>query len=53
MMKKSYYKLKRPFNHFLQWGLAFRRKHVFLKNLIDEISNNYKFYKNKILKIQN
>jgi mannosyltransferase OCH1-like enzyme len=40
------FKLKRPFNHFLQWGLAFSKKHVFLKNLIDEISDNYKFYKN-------
>ena len=41
----SLFKLKRPFNHFLQWGLSFKEKHPFLKKLIDEISNNYKFYK--------
>jgi len=43
---KNLFNLKRPFNYFLQWGLAFQAKHPFLKELIDEISKNYDFYKN-------
>ena len=46
--QKQIFKLKRPFNYFLQWGLAFSPKHSFLYQLINEISKNYIFYKNKI-----
>ncbi len=42
------YNLKRPFNHFLQWGLAFEKKHKFLELIIAQIVNNYPFYKDKI-----
>ena len=31
------FKLKRPFNHFLQWGLAFEKNHKFLELLLNEI----------------
>ena len=44
----SIYDLKRPFNHMLQWGLAFESKHIFLKLLIDEIISVYPNFKNKI-----
>ena len=44
----SIYDLKRPFNHMLQWGLAFESKHIFLKLLIDEIISIYPNFKNKI-----
>ena len=40
--------IKKPFNHFLQWGLCFKKKHKILKMLIDSIVENYPFYKNKI-----
>ena len=43
----SIYNLKRPFNHILQWGLAFEPKHVFLKLLLDEIISIYPNFKNK------
>jgi len=46
--KKSLYELKRPFNHILQWGLAFEKKNKFLKMLIENIVEIYPFYKNKI-----
>tara|TARA_B100000989_G_C19525604_1_gene466696 strand:+ start:57 stop:875 length:819 start_codon:yes stop_codon:yes gene_type:complete len=39
------FKLLRPFNYILQWGLAFTSKHKFLEILINEICENYKFYK--------
>ena len=42
------FKLKRPFNHFLQWGLAFEKNHKFLELLLNEITNNYNFYKGKV-----
>ncbi|MDB0033640.1 glycosyltransferase [Alphaproteobacteria bacterium] len=42
------FKLKRPFNYFLQWGLGFSPKHQFLKQLIDEIESNYHLYKAKV-----
>ena len=42
--------LKRPFNHILQWGLAFEKKNKFLKTLIEEIVISYPFYKNKVFK---
>ena len=41
------FKLKRPFNHFLQWGLGFKKNHKFLEILINEIVENYNFYRNK------
>ena len=44
------FNLKRPFNHMLQWGLAFERECKFLKILIQEIVNSYSFYKNKVFK---
>ena len=45
---KKIYDLKRPFNHILQWGLAFEKKNKFLKMLIDNIIEIYTFYKDKI-----
>lgn len=45
---KKIFMLKRPFNHFLQWGLAFEKNHKFLELLLDEIVNNYAFYKGKV-----
>ena len=45
---KKIYKLKRPFNHVLQWGLAFEKKSKFLKLLIQSIIEIYPFYRNKI-----
>ncbi len=39
------FELLRPFNYILQWGLAFSAKHKFLESLINEICDNYKFYK--------
>ncbi len=42
------FNLKRPFNYFLQWGLAFSPNHSFLNELIKEIENNYNLYKGKI-----
>ena len=45
---KEIFNLKRPFNYFLQWGLAFSPRHSFLYQLINEISKNYTFYKNKV-----
>jgi len=47
-IQKEIFNLKRPFNYFLQWGLAFSPKHSFLYQLINEISKNYTFYKNKV-----
>ena len=44
---QTLFNLKRPFNHFLQWGLAFEKKHKFLELIIDQIIKNYPFYKNK------
>jgi len=41
------FKIKRPFNYFLQWGLAFSSKHLFLEKLINEICSNYLNYKDK------
>ena len=43
----KHYNLLRPFNYFLQWGLAFAPKHNFLSKLIDEICLISDFYKNK------
>ena len=45
---QKYLILKRPFNHFLQWGLAFEKNHKFLKLFLNEITNNYNFYKGKV-----
>ncbi len=42
------FNLKRPFNHILQWGLAFEKRSPFLKMLINEIVKIYPLYKNKI-----
>ena len=42
------FKLQRPFNHFLQWGLAFEKKHKFLEILLNEIVKNYTFFKGKV-----
>ena len=42
------YSLKRPFSHMIQWGLAFEKKNIFLKLLINEIVRAYPFYKNKV-----
>ena len=42
------FNLKRPFNYFLQWGLAFSPNHAFLNELIKEIEKNYYLYKAKI-----
>ena len=39
------FKLKRPFNHILQWGLAFEKKNMFLKLLIEEVVRLYPFFK--------
>ena len=44
---KLLFKLKRPFNYFLQWGLAFSPNHQFLKQLITDIESNYHLYKDK------
>lgn len=44
------FKLKRPFNHILQWGLAFEKKNMFLKLLIEEVVRLYPFFKNKKFK---
>ena len=46
-MIKLLFKLKRPFNYFLQWGLAFSPNHQFLKQLITDIESNYHLYKDK------
>ena len=45
---KKVYELKRPFNHVLQWGLAFEKNNKFLKMLIENIIDMYPFYKNKV-----
>ena len=42
------FKLKRPFNYFLQWGLGFSPNHQFLKQLISQIESNYHLFQNKI-----
>ena len=42
------FNLKRPFNYFLQWGLAFSSKHLFLEKLINEICSDYPNYKDKL-----
>ena len=44
---KKIFDLKRPFNHILQWGLAFEKNNNFLKILIKEIIKAYPLYKNK------
>ena len=44
---KTIFDLKRPFNHILQWGLAFEKNNNFLKILIKEIIKAYPLYKNK------
>ena len=44
---KRVFDLKRPFNHILQWGLAFEKNNNFLKILIKEITKAYPLYKNK------
>ena len=36
------------FNYFLQWGLAFSSKHLFLEKLINEICSDYPNYKDKL-----
>lgn len=40
--------LKKPFNHFLQWGLAFEKNHKFLELLLNEIVNSYPLFKGKV-----
>ena len=45
---KELFKLKRPFNYFLQWGLAFKAKHPFLDELLNEILIDYDSYKDKV-----
>lgn len=47
---QTIFRLKKPFNHFLQWGLAFEKNHKFLELLLKEITNNYFFYKGKVFK---
>jgi len=46
-MNKNLYSLKRPFNHILQWGLAFEKKNKFLEILLNKIVEAYPNYKNK------
>ena len=46
-MNKNLYSLKRPFNHILQWGLAFEKKNKFLEMLLNKIVEAYPNYKNK------
>jgi len=45
---KIIYDLKRPFNHILQWGLAFEKNNKFLQMLIENIVEIYPFYKDKV-----
>ena len=47
-INKNLYKLKRPFNHILQWGLAFEKKNKFLYMLLNKIVDVYPNFKNKI-----
>tara|TARA_B100000900_G_C20495102_1_gene681246 strand:- start:296 stop:1114 length:819 start_codon:yes stop_codon:yes gene_type:complete len=47
-LNKKIYNLKRPFNHILQWGLAFEKNNKFLEMLLQKIVSVYPFYKNKI-----
>ena len=42
------FSLLRPFNHFLQWGLAFSSKNLFLESLINNICSDYKYYRDKV-----
>ena len=44
---KFLFELKRPFNYFLQWGLAFSPNHHFLNQLIADIEFNYHLFKEK------
>jgi len=44
---KKLFNLKRPFNYFLQWGLAFSKNNKILNLLIDNICENYPYYKSK------
>ena len=41
------YSLKRPFNHFLQWGLAVEKNHKFIEILIEQIEEHYPYFRNK------
>ena len=47
-MDQKIFRLKRPFNHFLQWGLAIEKNHKFLELLLNEIVRNYAFFKGKV-----
>lgn len=42
------FKLLRPFNHVLQWGLGFEKKNKFLDQLINSIIKAYPMFKNKV-----
>jgi len=39
-------KLKYPLNNFLQWGFGFKKNHPILLSMIDNITQDYKNYKN-------
>ena len=46
-LNKKLFNLKRPFNHILQWGLAFEKKNKFLEILLNKIIEIYPNFKNK------